>query len=139
VVPFKYKYTNNASAVTANVVESPTTLRLAEQYLIRAEARARIGTNLGGALTDLNVIRTRAQADVSTSTTQAALITEIALENRKEFFCEQAYRWYNLKRTGEADAVIGALKPSYRPAAKLLPFPNNAVDANPNLIQNPGY
>ncbi|WP_421940481.1 RagB/SusD family nutrient uptake outer membrane protein [Pedobacter sp.] len=139
VVPFKYKYITNAAAVAANVIEAPTTMRLAEQYLIRAEARARIGTNLGGALSDLNVIRTRAQADVSTSTTQAALISEIALENRKEFFCEQAYRWYNLKRTGEADAVIGALKPSYRPAAKLLPFPNNAVDANPNLIQNPGY
>lgn len=139
VVPFKYKYTTQALALAAGVAESPTVLRLAEQYLIRAEARTRIGTNLTGALSDLNVIRSRAQTAVSTTTTQATLLDEVLLENRKEFFCEQAYRWYNLKRIGQADAVLSALKPSYRPASKLLPIPNNAIDANPNLTQNPGY
>lgn len=139
VVPYKYKYTTQALAVAAGVAESPTVLRLAEQYLIRAEARARIGTNLNGALSDLNVIRSRAQTAASTTTAQATLLDDILLETRKEFFCEQAHRWYNLKRTGQADVVLGALKTSYRPAAKLLPLPNNAIDANPNLIQNPGY
>lgn len=139
VLPYKYKYTTNAAAVAAGVVESPTVLRLAEQYLIRAEARARIGTNLTGALADLNVIRNRAQTALSTTTTATTLIDEILLENRKEFFCEQGHRWYHLKRVGQADAVIGALKTSYRPEAKLLPFPNNAISANPNLVQNPGY
>ncbi|RZK21416.1 MAG: RagB/SusD family nutrient uptake outer membrane protein [Pedobacter sp.] len=139
VLPYKYKYTTNALAVAAGVVESPTVLRLAEQYLIRAEARTRIGNNLSGALSDLNVIRSRAQTALSTTTAQTILLDEILLETRKEFFCEQAHRWYNLKRTGQADAVLGALKTSYRPAAKLLPLPNNAIDANPNLIQNPGY
>lgn len=138
-VPYKYKYTTQVLAAAAGVSESPTVLRLAEQYLIRAEARARMGTNLSGALTDLNVIRSRAQTALSSTTSQAALLDEILLETRKEFFCEQAYRWYNLKRTGQADAVLGALKTSYRPAAKLLPLPNSAIDANPNLIQNPGY
>ncbi len=139
VVPYKYKYTTNALAVAAGVVESPTVLRLAEQYLIRAEARARIGTNLTGAKDDLNVIRNRAETTASTSTDGPTLITEILLESRKEFFCEQAHRWYNLKRVGQADAVLGALKSSYVPEAKLLPFPLNAINANPNLVQNPGY
>lgn len=138
-VPFKYKYRTQALAVTAGVSESQTVMRLAEQYLIRAEARARIGTNLSGALSDMNVIRARAGASISTTTVAANLLNEIALENRKEFFCEQAFRWYNLKRTGQADAVLGALKTSYRPAAKLLPIPQSAIDANPNLTQNPGY
>lgn len=139
VLPYKYKFTSNALAVAAGVAESPTVLRLAEQYLIRAEARTRIGTNLSGALSDLNTIRARAQTAISTTTQQATLLDEIILESRKEFFCEQGHRWYNLKRTGQADAILGALKPSYKPAAKLLPFPNSALDANPNLIQNPGY
>jgi len=139
VLPYKYKYTTNALAVAAGVAESQTVLRLSEQYLIRAEARTRMGTNLSGALSDLNTIRARAQTALSNTTQQAALLGEIILESRKEFFCEQGHRWYNLKRTGQADAVIGALKPSYRPNAKLLPFPNSALDANPNLIQNLGY
>ncbi|WP_316795051.1 RagB/SusD family nutrient uptake outer membrane protein [Pedobacter agri] len=139
VGPYKYKYSTQALAAAAGVSESPTVLRLAEQYLIRAEARARIGANLSGSLSDLNIIRSRAQTALSTSTTPATLLSDIALENRKEFFCEQAYRWYNLKRTGEADAILTTLKPSYRPSAKLLPIPNNAIDANPNLFQNPGY
>jgi hypothetical protein len=114
-------------------------LRLAEKYLIRAEARARIGTNLSGALSDLNAIQTRAGATLTTASDAAILISDIALENRKEFFCEQAYRWYNLKRTGEADAVLGAIKTSYTPKSKLLPIPQSAIDANYNLTQNPGY
>lgn len=138
-IPFKYKYRNNALAVAANVSEQTVILRLAEQYLIRAEARARIGTNLTGARDDLNVIRSRAEATVSTSTTQDILVEEIALENRKEFFVEQGFRWFNLKRTGQADAVLGALKPTYKPTAKLLPIPLVATDANPNLTQNEGY
>lgn len=137
--PFKFKYRNNTLAVAAGITEVPMVLRLAEQYLIRAEARARIGSNLSGALADMNVTRLRANLTESTTLDQATLITEIAAEKRKEFFCEQAYRWYDLKRTGQADAVLSALKPSYTPKSKLLPIPQTAIDANPNLTQNPGY
>lgn len=138
-IPYKYKYRTQALALAANVTESLIVMRLAEQYLIRAEARARIGTNLSGALADLNAIQTRAEATLTTSTDATSLIADIALENRKEFFCEQAYRWYNLKRTGQADAVLGALKSTYTPKSKLLPIPQAALDANYNLTQNPGY
>lgn len=138
-IPFKYKYRTNALAVAANAFEQPVILRLAEQYLIRAEARARIGTNLTGARDDMNVIRNRALTTASTSTVQSTLLDEIALEYRKEFFCEQAFRWFNLKRTGQADVVLGALKPTYKPTAKLFPIPLVATDANPNLSQNEGY
>src|SRR5690606_19029112 len=52
---FKYKQRNN----TASSLEYSVVLRLAEQYLIRAEARARQG-ELTNAISDLNVIRSRA-------------------------------------------------------------------------------
>ncbi|WP_025142520.1 RagB/SusD family nutrient uptake outer membrane protein [Pedobacter jeongneungensis] len=138
-LPFKYKYRTQALAVAAGITEYQVVLRLAEQYLIRAEARARTGANLSGALSDLNAIQARAGATLTTATDAATLINDIALENRKEFFCEQAFRWYNLKRTGQADAVIGAIKTSYTPKSKLLPIPQAAIDANYNLTQNPGY
>ncbi|KRT17814.1 hypothetical protein ASU31_00505 [Pedobacter ginsenosidimutans] len=138
-IPFKYKYRTQALAVAAGVTEYQTVIRLAELYLIRAEARARIGTNLTGALADLNVIRNRAAASVSNANSAQTLLTEIALENRKEFFCEQAFRWFNLKRTEEADVVLGPLKASYKSTSKFLPIPQAAIDANFNLTQNPGY
>ncbi|KQM76972.1 hypothetical protein ASE74_17020 [Pedobacter sp. Leaf216] len=138
-IPFKYKYRTQALALAAGVTEYQTVIRLAELYLIRAEARARIGSNLTGALADLNTIRSRAAATESVATTPVALLADIALENRKEFFCEQAFRWFNLKRTGEADAVLSAIKAGYKPTAKLLPIPQVAIDANFNLTQNPGY
>lgn len=138
-LPFKYKYRTQALAVAAGATEYQVVLRLAEQYLIRAEARARMGANLSGALSDLNAIQTRAGATATTTSDAATLINDIALENRKEFFCEQAYRWYNLKRTNQADAVLGTLKTSYSPKSKLLPIPQAAIDANYNLTQNPGY
>ncbi len=50
--PFKYKI----NSTTAPVTEFTTMLRLGEQYLIRAEARAQI-MNLSGSQSDLNVIR----------------------------------------------------------------------------------
>lgn len=138
-IPFKYKYRTNALAVAAGVTEYTVLMRLPEQYLIRAEARARLASNPTGALSDLNVTRLRAGLTASTTTDATTLLNEIALENRKEFFCEQGFRWFNLKRTGQADAVLGALKPTYTPKAKLLPIPQAAIDANPNLTQNPGY
>lgn len=138
-IPFKYKYRSNATAVTDNVSENQVIMRLAEQYLIRAEARARLGNNLAGALSDLNMIRVRAGLDASTTADADALLDEIAVEYRREFFCEQAFRWYNLKRTNKADEVLSVLKPSWRLDAKLYPFAQSIINANPNLIQNTGY
>lgn len=139
ILPYKYKYATNADAVTAGISESQTVLRLAEQYLIRAEARARIGTNITGARADMNVIRARAEAALSITSDPATLLQEILLESRKEFFCEQAYRWFDIKRLGQADAILSTIKPGYKSTAKLLPIPTANIDANPNLTQNPGY
>ncbi|MCD0488097.1 RagB/SusD family nutrient uptake outer membrane protein [Pedobacter sp. MC2016-14] len=135
VVPAKFKYRTHSEALAANVTESQIILRLAEQYLIRAEARVRIGTNISGALTDLNVTRLRADIPALTTTNPSVLLDEIALEYRKEFFCEQAFRWFNLKRTGQADVVLPLLKPTWKPEAKFYPIAQSIINNNPNLIK----
>ncbi len=53
--PFKYK----SATLNSDVTEYTVVLRLAEQYLIRAEARTQ-QNNSFGAISDLNVIRSRA-------------------------------------------------------------------------------
>lgn len=137
-IPYKYK--NTTTVTTVSPGEYPTVLRLAEQYLIRAEARARIGSDITGALADLNVIRTRAGIDVSTTTDATALIDEIIEEKHKELFLELGHRWIDLRRTGKIDAVLSGIKTSWIPTAALFPIPQAAVDANNNLLpNNPGY
>ncbi|MET4106580.1 RagB/SusD family nutrient uptake outer membrane protein [Hymenobacter sp. UYP22] len=108
-------------------------LRLAEQYLIRAEARAKQG-KLTDALTDLNAVRNRAGVPASTAATADALLLAIENERRVEFAFE-ADRWFDLVRTGRAGAVLGVTDQR----RWIFPLPFNDLVADPDLEQNPGY
>jgi hypothetical protein len=67
-------------------------LRLAEQYLIRAEARAHQG-NLTGAKDDLDKIRNRAGLEGIPITNTQAMLDAIAHERQVELFTEWGHRW----------------------------------------------
>jgi tetratricopeptide (TPR) repeat protein len=108
-------------------------LRLAEQYLIRAEARTKQG-KLTEALADLNAVRSRAGVPASTAATAEALLLAIENERRIEFAFE-ADRWFNLVRTGRAGVVLGVTDQR----RWLFPIPFNDLVADPDLEQNPGY
>jgi hypothetical protein len=132
---FKYKKTTN----TGTSQEYTILFRLAEQYLIRAEAKA-ILNDLQGAKNDLNKIRSRAGLGDTNATTQQELQNAIGKERRFELFTEQGHRFFDLKRTGKIDTVLGLVKPNYKPTNKILPLPENELLLNPNLLpQNPGY
>lgn len=108
-------------------------IRLAELYLIRSEARARQG-KLTDALTDLNVIRSRAGVSAATAATANALLLAVENERRVEFAFE-ADRWFDLVRTGRADDVLGITDQR----KWLFPIPFNDIAADADLTQNPGY
>lgn len=132
--PFKYK---NRVANTSQP-EYLMVLRLAEQYLIRAEARARQG-NVSGAVEDLNVIRDRAGlAPLNAGISIEECLAAIMQERRVELFGEWGHRFFDLKRTGQLDAVM-AYKDTWRSTASVFPIPQNELIYNPNLVQNPGY
>ena len=132
---FKYKVYGNYAPIS----ESYVMLRLADQYLIRAEALAEQG-NLANALDDLNLVRSRAGLTELSGLSQAELLDAIYHERRIEFFCEFGNRWYDLKRTGRVDAVLGLLKPdTWQSTDALWPIPQNQINQNPALKQNPGY
>jgi len=108
-------------------------IRIAELYLIRAEALAQLN-DLAGATRDLNAIRSRAGLTGTTAITQANLILAIESENRLEFAFED-HRWYDLIRTGRAGTILGISDPN----KLLLPIPYAQLLIDPNLSQNPGY
>lgn len=113
-----------------------TVLRLAEQYLIRAEARVQLN-NLPEAIADINVIRNRAGLVNTISTTQADLLNDVMRERRLELFAEWGHRWFDLKRTGQADVVLGLAKPEWNTEDVLYPIPEIQLISNPGMTQNP--
>ena len=140
--PNKYKI----GAVNTTVQEYPMVMRLAELYLIRAEARAQ-QNNTTGAVADLNAIRLRAGLpDYSGSTAQTSLLSAILHERQVELFTEWGHRWLDLKRTGTLNAVMGApggvcavKGGSWSINSQLFPIPFSELQKDPNLVQNVGY
>lgn len=136
--PYKYKVQTGTALNEYSMV-----LRLAEQYLIRAEARAQQNINLTGAQNDLNVIRNRAGLGNTTAATKEELIAAILKERRVELFTEWGHRWLDLKRTQTVDSVMtlataqkGGTWKSYQ---QLYPIPQSEILADKNIIQNDQY
>ncbi|RYY29730.1 MAG: RagB/SusD family nutrient uptake outer membrane protein [Sphingobacteriaceae bacterium] len=120
--------------------------RLAEMYLINAEATLRGGT--GNALSpaqDINLLRARAYGNASGNVTTASL-RDVLNERQKELYWEGCRRTdlirYGLFTTA---AYVWPWKGGSRDGAavntnfNLFPIPTSDITNNPNLTQNPGY
>lgn len=134
----KYKVDANSTSLTEYCI----VFRIAEQYLIRSEARAAQG-NIIGALDDLNAIRRRSGLPPILTSTTSTITAQILQERRVELFCEWGHRWFDIKRSGTIDATMqiaetykGGTWQSYR---SLLPVPSVEMLLNKNLTQNTGY
>ncbi len=135
--PFKYQNYDLSSASQSGRTEAPTVLRLAEMYLLRAEANVALG-NSAEAIADLNMIRAR--AGLSPLQAGVNLADAVVRERRVEMFLERGDRWLSLKRSRTIDSVLGTVKrTTWQSFAQLYPIPQTAIDANPNLVQNQGY
>lgn len=132
---FKYKQ----RIATASSLEYSIVLRLAEQYLIRAEARAKQG-ELTTAQEDLNKIRNTAGLANTTAVTAQDIVADVMEQRRLELFTEFGQRFFDLKRTNQLDAVLTASKPGWNTTDQHWPLPELELTNNPNLNpQNEGY
>jgi hypothetical protein len=134
LAPRKYK-----NAYDSAPVERSTVLRLAELYLIRAEARVKLN-DITGAQQDINAIRNRALLSSTTEANPDQLLALITLERERELFAEFGHRWLDLKRSGTIDQVLGTVPGKVWSATdSLYPIPDAAIRSNPFLRQNTGY
>lgn len=133
---YPFKYQNQVTPLA----EYPMILRLGEQYLIRAEARAQ-QNNIFGSQEDLNVIRIRAGLSNTSANDRTTLLAAIEKERKVELFTEWGHRWLDLKRTGRADEVVSSVSgKDWQSTDQLFPIPETEINNNPNLLpQNPGY
>ena len=136
--PRKYKLATFNSPVS----EYSTILRLGEQYLVRAEARAQ-QNNITGAKSDLNAIRSRANLSSTTADDKNSLLSAILSERRVELFTEWGHRWLDLKRMDKVNDVMSLVSltkgGAWQPADKLYPLPLDDLKYAPKLVQNEGY
>nr|WP_294877559.1 RagB/SusD family nutrient uptake outer membrane protein [uncultured Pedobacter sp.] len=136
--PYKYKVIIQNAPVTEYLM----VFRLAEVYLIRAEARAKLN-NISGAQSDLNVIRNRAGLTNTTASTESTLLASILHERQVELFCEWGHRWFDLKRTNEIDHVMNIVTPqkggTWNSNFQWYPISLGELQRAPNIIQNSGY
>ncbi len=121
-------------------------MRLADAYLLRAEARFH-GNNLSGAADDINVVRTRAAkpgkiAEMQISAGDVTL-DRILVERALELDAEQL-RWFDLARTGKLVEYVKAYNPLGAANIKdhhiHRPIPQAQIDRTQGgYPQNSGY
>lgn len=141
-ITYYYPYKYRIGAVNTSAQEYCTVMRLAELYLIRAEARAQ-QNKISDAKSDLNVVRTRARLGNTTANDKSSLLSAIMQERRVEFFTEWGHRWLDLKRTNMVDSIMKNVTPikngTWQTTDQLYPIPNDDLQKASQLTQNPGY
>src|SRR5690606_11751403 len=133
--PNKYKL----NSITPSTEECSVLIRLAELYLIAAEANAQLG-NSNSALESLNQIRKRTSLPPLPDTDGEELLDAIFHERKIEFFTELGHSFFDLKRSGLAVCVLSPIKSEWKATSINLPIPESELILNPNLQpQNEGY
>lgn len=133
------KYPNQSTAAAEG--NTLYHLRLADIYLIHAEAVARSGGDLTVALGSLNAIRDRAGVPLKQLVNLDVLLEDIRQEKLLELFFENGEPLFDLIRydiLGDLNAsdVKSTLSSKYK---FILPIPAEVLIGNSNMIQNPGY
>lgn len=144
--PDKYEVYDGEQLIEVNLA-----LRLAEVYLMRAEAYAQVD-NTPLALADLNTIRQRAALPaLNTVEDKPALLRAVQQERRIELFGEWGHRWLDLRRwpsqlypsnpgRSRADDILGNFPGKiWAPWKTRWPIPASEIVKLPALAQNEGY
>lgn len=144
---YPYKYRQRLGTPTK---EYTVVLRLAEVYLIHAEASARLGILQGpaGALANLNAIRARAQlVPLPAVMEQQAVLAAVEQERAVELWAEWMHRLGDLTRwpgrqhpsVSRFREVMQVYRPGLQQYRELWPVPAGQLVLNASWQQNPGY
>ena len=145
LVPFAYKWKEANGWASTN---RQYIFRLADIILLKAEALNELGQG-EEALEAVNMIRSRVNLAPLSATSQQEMRLLIEKERRLEL-AQEAQRWNDLKRYSRAVEVMNNLVEidlrTNEPKAfnmseekLLLPIPQQEINRNPLLTQNPGY
>ncbi|MNS84188.1 SusD family protein [compost metagenome] len=137
--PFVNKYRDVSGA--QNII----LIRLADIMLLKAEALNELN-DVNGAAAIVNIIRKRVDLTETSASDQGSMRLAIEKERRLELAFE-GQRWFDLKRTNRAIAVMNAQKDgadkslgyTLNENRLVFPIPQSERDKNNKLTQNSGY
>ena len=134
------KWPPDPNRVQQNSSNDYALFRLAEMYLIEAEALNELG-NTAAAVDLVNLLRERVfepdQPIDAGDFTQATFRDRILLERLFELTAETKRRQDLVRQ--DKFTLPWTFKPESEPYKILFPIPERAMDTNPELVQNPGY
>jgi starch-binding outer membrane protein, SusD/RagB family len=150
-LPLKY-YTPSPN-IDGSTPINYNVLRYARTLLTKAEALNEVTGGDPEAVSIVNQIRTRAglaplASNIATSQT---LLREAIWKERRLELCYEGTRYFDLLRTGRYIPIMEGMVNITVPRARVIshpvtgkdwylwPIPQNELDINPNIIQNPGY
>lgn len=126
--PYCFKYRDIVTGTDRVMV-----LRLAEMYLIKAEALAYTDGSIDEIKANIDIVRTRAGLTGTIASTIDDL--KLAIENERRYeFAFEGQRWHDLVRTGRATTVMGIDENH-----TLFPIPLSEMQTNKKMTQNEGY
>ncbi len=137
------KYMDANSIGNAHAVNVPL-LRLADVYLIAAEAAAQLHGPDAQAYGFINTVRARAGLPALSGLDKNGFIAAVLQERSWELFGE-GDRWYDLTRTNTFRQVITKAvndvfpTRSPQPKHRYFPIPQSEINANQKLEQNPDW
>lgn len=144
----KFKDSTRTSVNEAQSARDVFVMRLAEMYLIAAEAEMKLG-KLDSAAYYLNIIRTRAAVpghEAAMQITPSQVTLDFILDERARELCGEQLRWFDLKRTGKLLDRVKSMNPDaavyIQPYHIVRPIPQTQLDAVTNkseFTQNEGY
>lgn len=144
----KFLDPTRTSIAEAQSARDAFVIRLAEMYLIAAEAKLKLNDKDSAAYF-INQIRTRAAKTGRTAQMQitaSQVDLDFILDERARELCGEQLRWFDLKRTGKLISRIMSMNPDaakyVQPYHLVRPIPQTQLDAVTNkteFIQNQGY
>ena len=134
---YTIKYSGQTNATTPLYTNNPKLIRLAEVYLIAAEAALKGGATIVDALKYYNDLRRSRYAEATYTDAIAITIGDILEERRIELFCE-GHRLFDLVRNN-LPVTVGTTTRQPNAFDIILPIPQVETDINPDLLPNPGY
>lgn len=139
---------NDAGAGNVQSAKDVYVLRLAEMYLISAEASVMMNDapNALGRVNELRTVRSLPGKTVDMQVPVDSMNLDFVLNERAREFAGEMIRWFDLKRTGKLIERVKKYNPdaaaNIQPFHTVRPIPQQQIDAVSNkseFTQNPGY
>lgn len=118
-------------------------MRIAEMYLIQAEAAAKADNNVASGIGPLNTLRAARNAGPAVAAVDFATLEDFEdfiLEERVRELVSEGHRFFDLKRLGrDITYPDGSVKIRYDNYRLLDNIGAGLISSNPDLVENPGY